>query len=225
VRSEAAKAIRYCNDPKVLAKLIVANESWESNFDLTGNYDWELSVNDIAARQDAWKRAQDIVLGDRGIFLTKSADDSLAVGKGYKPLVVSSNVFEATVKHGLRTPDKILTADEREGRRIDEVTDDNVVKAVVSVWNRLVDVGATRGEEFPGVKSYQEDLQGEKRTLGLWKDGVVYINTCLVSGQEISKELFAVCLEELAHHITKATDNSRDFQEFFIQLATTLFVR
>lgn len=223
VKSYAGKVVRNTNTPQVLAKIAVAKDTWETSFDLAGTWEY-LTEKETAERREAWAAAQDIVLGARGVFLGATADESLTVGKGYTPVRVSQEVLEAAEKYGLRTPAKILTADEREGRRVDKVedTDPRAQKAVLHVWNKLVGINATRGEQYPEVRTYSEDLQGERRTLGLWKDNVVYINKCLLSNTifPLSSELFAVCLEELAHHITKATDNSRDFQEYFIQTLT-----
>lgn len=149
------------------------------------------------------------------IFASESQDVSLAVGKGYKVVRLNETRYQNVLAKGLRTVNSILTVDEREGRRIDTTTNILAEKAVLHVWNVLVSIGLTRGEKYPAVKSYTEVSVGEKRTLGLYKDNTVFINNCLLS-EDISEELFATCLEELAHYITKSTDNSRDFQEFFI---------
>lgn len=59
---------------------------------------------------------------------------------------------------------------------------------------------------------------------GYYRDGVVFINSDLAPegvadvGQ-LSNRLLKVALEELAHFVTGATDNSRDFQDYLLELA------
>jgi hypothetical protein len=57
---------------------------------------------------------------------------------------------------------------------------------------------------------------------GYYRDGVVYINRRLAD-DGLSEALLHVTLEELSHHITQSTDNSRDFQDFLLTLAVKLF--
>ena len=64
---------------------------------------------------------------------------------------------------------------------------------------------------------------------GYYRDGVVFINADLagsgsvVAGrQALSDRLVQVALEEVAHYVTGATDNSRDFQNFLLDLAVKL---
>lgn len=62
---------------------------------------------------------------------------------------------------------------------------------------------------------------------GFYRDGVGYINGDLAPvgpadiGQ-LSNRLLKVALEELAHFTTGATDNSRDFQDYLLDLAVKI---
>ena len=64
---------------------------------------------------------------------------------------------------------------------------------------------------------------------GFYREGVVYLHRDLggsgsvVGGrQAISDRLVVVALEEVAHYVTGATDNSRDFQNFLLDVAVKL---
>jgi hypothetical protein len=221
VKAFAEKALNRVSTAKVVQQILLADKgTWEASFDLTGKYDWTLSDAEKTAASSVWKEAQDALLDDKTIFISEHADSTLAEGKGYKVVRLNSDRYDNALAHGLRTVASVLTTDEREGRKIDVDTDVRAQKAVLHVWNILVSIDATKGEQYPEVRTYTEHNTGGGVTFGLWKDNTVFVNTCLLGGDEISPELFAVCLEELAHHITKATDNSRGFQEYFIQTLT-----
>lgn len=221
VKNAAEKALNRVFNVNIIVKLLSAPENvWESRFDLTGRYDFNMTGNDKATSNKAWSDAQDATIDHKTIFADAHQDTTLAEGKGYKVVRLNSERYEVALAKGLRTINSILTTDERQGRRVDAVANPAALPAVKTVWDKLVALDATKGEQFPDVKTYTEHSTGNGVTLGLWKENTVYLNNQLLSGQEMSPELFAVCLEELAHHITKATDNSRGFQEFFVQLLT-----
>ncbi len=217
----AASAVRNCADPAIYAAVLNASEKvWESDFDLTTTYDYAFTPEKQARVASAWSEAGDKLLGDDCVFVHEAADTSLAEGKGYKVKKLPDAIYKAATARKLRTADTILTADERNGRQVDDATNSAALRLVENVWNRLESLGATRGETLPTIKSFTADISSGGKVLGYYRDGAVFINNCLLgSVGDYSPEAFATALEECAHHITKATDNSRDFQEFFIQIA------
>jgi major membrane immunogen (membrane-anchored lipoprotein) len=79
------------------------------------------------------------------------------------------------------------------------------------------------------VKCFTAILDGGVMLNGFQRDGLVFINSDLagsgsvVAGrQALSDRLMKVALEEVVHHVTGATDNSRDFQDFVLDLAVKL---
>jgi hypothetical protein len=50
--------------------------------------------------------------------------------------------------------------------------------------------------------------------MGYYRDGVVYFKAEIA--ETVNKYLLRVALEECAHHVTEATDMSRDFQDYLI---------
>lgn len=218
----AAHAIRNNPRSEVFARVLSLGSDdkvWEQDFNLNDVYE---SPESREKQAKVWQEAADHVVGAGIVLASENGDTTLAEGKGYKIKRLPEKVFQAAKAFGLRTPEKILTADEREGRRVDAEPHAAALVVVTNVWTQLQQLGLTRGEKFPKVATYSEEIQGGSRTLGLWKDGTVYINNCLLSATETSRELFAVALEEVGHHITKATENSRDFQEFFVQALTSI---
>ena len=64
---------------------------------------------------------------------------------------------------------------------------------------------------------------------GYYRNGEVFINADLAgtssefAGADVlSNRLLKVAMEELAHFVTEATDNSRDFQDYLLELAVKL---
>jgi hypothetical protein len=93
----------------------------------------------------------------------------------------------------------------------------------------LEEVGLTNGKMKPPVRCFTSILDGGTMLNGYYRDGVVFINADLagaasaVAGREaLSDRLVKVALEEVAHYVTGATDNSRDFQDFLLELAVKL---
>ena len=224
VRYEATKVLRACRDKEVALKYLenTTQKVWEASFEIFDTYgDSWLSDASKKESEDFWADVQNSFIDERTVLCSPDQDTSLAEGKGYKIKRISAEFYALAQARKLRTVFSILTADERNGRLVDSVCDPLAQQVVDEVWLDLVKLDRTRGETKPEVRSYTEEISGGARSLGLWNGGVVYINKCLL-GAGVSKELYAVALEECAHHITKATDNSRDFQEFFIQTCVKL---
>jgi len=84
-------------------------------------------------------------------------------------------------------------------------------------------------QEKPVVKCFSSILDGGTMLNGYYRQGEVYINSDLAgsafvaAGRDaLSNRLLKVALEECVHHVTEATDNSRDFQDFVLELAVKL---
>lgn len=219
VKYAAGKFFRQKATSPQLAKLLVCEtRTWEAEFDLTGVYD-SLSEADEKSCTSRWRGAQELAIGGNQVILHPQASPELAKGKGYSTVVVPAAVYEACVLHGLRTTTAILTVDEREGRKIDTVADPLVTAAVQHVWDKIAAIGFNNNESFPEVGSFSEPGTSAGVSVnGFYRDGGVYINTKLLGGDVLSPELFATVLEELCHYITKATDCSRDFQNWLISV-------
>ena len=131
--------------------------------------------------------------------------------------------------YGVQTPASVLSVDELVGREISDPTPD-AQAAVDLVWELLEEFGLTNGKEKPPVKVFTSHLGWRHSMLnGFYRDGTVFIHedlggtASIVAGrQALSDRLLNVALEEISHHVTQATDNSRDFQNFLLDVAVKL---
>jgi hypothetical protein len=227
VRHAAAQTVRDA-DQATLAKLILSfgdeTKYWEHSFESYGleNTIWGETAETKAAREQRWQAAFNTVLGDTGLLATKDTAE-IAVRKGYKPVKVADAYVKAAAKHGVtKTVDQVLSQDDRDGRAVKDA-DPAAQQAVDWAWDLvgLVDLG--QGKVKPAVKVFTQIMQGGGQTLGFYRDNVVYLNSD-ITGQagNQSQQLLVTALEEVVHHVTQATDNSRDFQDFCLNLAVKL---
>jgi hypothetical protein len=113
------------------------------------------------------------------------------------------------------------------GRNVVDPTPD-AQAAVDPVWVMLEEVGLTQGKVKPPVKCFTSILDAGAMLNGYYRDGTVFINADLggsasVASPSLSDRLLKVALEEVVHFVTGgATDNSRDFQDFLLNLAVKL---
>ena len=59
-------------------------------------------------------------------------------------------------------------------------------------------------------------MQAGSETMGFYRDGMVYFKEDIATA--VNKYLLQTAMEEVAHYVTGATDMSRDFQNFLIQV-------
>ena len=203
--------------------------AWEFGFDL---YALEPSYSDgteiIARREKAWQIAFASIAGNDAVLTAKGSVNQLE-RKGYKPVVAPENLISAASIYGVQTATRVLSADELSGREITEAAPD-AQAAIDFVWSRIEMIGLTNGKEKPPVRSFRSILDAGTMLNGYYKDGIVYIHRDLgdagsvVGGQAaLSDRLLKVALEEVAHYATNgATDNSRDFQDYVLEVAVKL---
>ena len=138
------------------------------------------------------------------------------------------NLISAAGVYGVQTPASVLSVDEMVGRQISDATPD-AQAAVDFVWSWLEETGLTNGKEKPPVKVFTSILDGGTMLNGFYRDGTVFLHEALGGTasefggrQALSDRLLHVALEEVVHYVTGATDNSRDFQNFLLDLAVKL---
>jgi len=131
----------------------------------------------------------------------------------------------AATQYGVQTPASVLSADEMSGRQITEPTESAQVE-VDYVWSVVESCELTNDKDQPRVKCFTSILDSGMMLNGYYRDGVVSINADLAPvgatdvGQ-LSNRLLKVAMEEVAHFVTGATDNSRDFQDYLLEPPTT----
>jgi hypothetical protein len=200
---------------------------WEFGFD---TYSLQPSYRDAEEelrKRENWQQAFVQVAGDDAVLTGEGSVDQLEK-KGYTPVKAPENLVRAAERFGVQTPASVLSLDELSGREITEATPD-AQAAVDLVWELLEEVSLTNGKEKPPVRCFTSILDGGVMLNGYYRDNQVFINRDLagsaseVAGrQALTDRLVKVALEEVAHYVTGATDNSRDFQDFLLDLAVKL---
>jgi hypothetical protein len=231
VKNAAASAIRDAEQLELveLFNSFTSTDSvWEHTFDTYGlrTNSWNETNEQTEARQEKWKGAIQTAIGDDAVVVSKDdqSDDNRITRKGFKTVAVPSEYAQVADQYGLRTASKVLSQDERLDREIIDPTL-TAQAAVDFVWTIAEIFGQTGGKDKPPVKSFRGIMDAEAVTQGFYREGVVYLNVSVAKvGEEVpqkhfSDELLATAIEEVAHYVTGATDNSRDFQEWFIQLS------
>lgn len=201
----------------VLDAQISSLETIEANFDeyyLTG-YD-NLNSTQAARWQEAWNSAA----GPEAIVCDSSFAKDYAEKKGHSAKIVPSNWNKALKKAGLRTASDVLTIDEQRGRTKVETTY-FAQEAVNWAWELFEMANLTGSRERPEVFCFQEISQAEAQKSGYCNGEGVHIHID-IANDGLNNELKKTALEEVAHWVTGATDNSRDFQNFFIDAIVAL---
>lgn len=232
VKHHAGKALANA-DKQTLAILFdrllnSKTPAWEFGFDI---YSMSPSRGDsgevLNQRRKNWSDAFAQVAGQDAVLTGEGTKDQLE-RKGYTPVVAPENLVSAASMYGVQNAASVLTADELVGREISDATPD-AQAAVDVVWSLLEETGLTNDKEKPPVRVFTSILSGGTMLNGYYRNGEVFINADLagdgsvVGGrQALSHRLLVVALEEVAHYVTGATDNSRDFQNYLLDVAVKL---
>jgi len=199
---------------------------WELGFDF---YSLRPAYGDSAEQEqrkrEAWQQAFVQVAGENAVLTNDKASQQLE-RKGYTPLAAPEGLVSAAAEYGVRTPTSVLSLDELSGREITEPTV-SAKLAVDFIWTLIDQHGLTNGKKQPAVQCFTSMLDAGVMLNGYYRDGVVYINSDLapcgvVDVGRLSNRLLKVALEEVAHYVTGATDNSRDFQDYLLDLVVKL---
>ena len=202
--------------------------AWEFSFD---HYSMQPSYGDdtdaIARRQKNWQEAFSQVAGRAGVLTGKGTADQLE-RKGFTAVLASEDLVSAAAAYGVQTSASVLSVDELSGREVTDASPD-AQAAVDLVWELLEQVGLTNCKSKPPVRCFASILDGGTMLNGYYRDGEVFINRDLggsgsvAAGRNaLSDRLIKVALEELAHFVTGSTDNSRDFQDYLLEVAVKL---
>lgn len=201
---------------------------WEHGFDY---YSLEANWSDTGAKgeakQKAWSEALADVMGVDGVIC-----DDKAVGvverKGFNTLPVPEAVVRAADSYKVRTPNKVLCPDSREGREVIEPTAD-ALAALDLIWQTVVDTNLTNGKNRPEVKCFKAVVENSKAVDSYYRDNTVFISADMgaegsakIGWHALSDRLLIATLEQVGHHLTSASDYSKDFQGFFIRLSVLL---
>lgn len=200
---------------------------WEFAFDTYSlQPTYRDSAEDELRKRKNWQEAFSLVAGEDAVLTGNGSSLEQLERKGYKPVKAPECLVNAAEQYGVQTPAKVLTLDEMAGRGVTEPTD-SAQAAVDFVWAMVERHGLTNGKEKPPVRCFTSILDGGVMLNGYYRDETVYINGDLAPAGttdpgKLSHRLIKVALEEVAHYVTGATDNSRDFQDYLLELAVKL---
>lgn len=183
---------------------------------------WELTVDgyslntddesQVKSRQEIWAAALETVAGPNAVMVPAIGNmAAVAERKGYKPVCVKGSQIawlEAAQKLKVPTHETVLSEDDLLDREYFPPTKD-VIDSINSWWGLIERADMTNGKEKPGVRMFNQIMLAGSQTWGLYYKGEVLIHRD-IEGGILSKAM----VEELAHHITGATDMSRDFQDW-----------
>jgi hypothetical protein len=141
--------------------------------------------------------------------------------KGYKTVKVPNNLLDFMKSTGIKNDTDVLTNTEMEGKKITDPSVD-FVEATKFVWDKLKNLNLVNERELPEIKGFDINQTDNTIVFGFWQKDIVHYNNMMKNGR--NEMLLHTVIEELTHHITKADDGSRDFQNYLIKvIAQTLF--
>lgn len=189
---------------------------WEHEFDL-----WSLQAQGSQHSQQAkiWKDSFDRIYGSRFLLASADIDITLACRKGYDVVKVPFEFTNLASYLGLPTPALKFSSIEQMGGIVTDAHPETVA-IVQRIWDLLEENQLTNGVQRPEIQFFRAVSNYEGFIQGYYRDGVIYLNEEQVGGNKGSRSLLTVILEELVHHITKAQDNSRDFQNFLLTISS-----
>ena len=214
VSGEAAQAFGG-SAPECLATYFQATldgrETWESRFSSYDLFHWGLGDEEKERRKANWGEAFRRIMGDLAVVSSPEGGE-VAQRKGYKVLSLPDGFRKAAESYGLPTPATVLDADTLSGRTVQEPFP-SAVRGLDDVWAAVELAEMTNGKSKPGLK----DFSTSERLLGYYRDGTVYVNTC-IDGSGVTYDLVATLFEEVGHHCSGAADGTRHFSEWLIHM-------
>lgn len=228
VASVAAQALRDTtpkNISKVLKTFVNREKSWESQFQ-----SWYLNSSNVyddekkKAIKENWQEAFRMIAGDKSVIAINDSNAAMAERKGYNVVVAPEAYVNIADDYELPTISKVLNSHDRKGTEVLTCTS-TAQWAVNKIWSVIEKYNMTNGKEKPTVATFKRISEGGEVALGYYEKNVVYLSITL-AGEDagLSHELMQTALEEVSHHVTGSTDNSRDFQEYAFNLATHLIM-
>lgn len=169
---------------------------------------WEEELYHLEGDNEVWQNTWKKVCGNAIPCGTELAEKIKK--KGYTPIICNYYWLENLRKNGIKTDVQVLTNVEKNLELVD--TRQDTVEAVRKYWKILQQLHMTNGKKIPKIANFSGQMNAGSNIYGFYEDGTVYISIDQPTDSN-------TILEELAHYVTGATDESRDFQEYAFKLA------
>ncbi|MHC4297979.1 MAG: hypothetical protein ACYS7Y_11800 [Planctomycetota bacterium] len=217
-RGACAKLVRQADRDElslVFKSLVADEETFESQLDayyLMPTWDQPKD-----AEKEAWQGAWEDAAGDAVLCEETAKETAQFVSrKGHSVKPVKPSAWtQSAERFGIKTATQVLSSNEQKGRDKTPATE-AAVEAVKIVWKWFVELEMTQGKDFPEVGCYKDIMSAESECHGFQEGNGVYLREDIADG--VNTYLLKVAYEEVVHYITGATDNSRDFQNFLIDM-------
>ncbi len=216
ILKSAGDAIRR-SKPEIIVPVLRAvsegKDVWEAKVP-----EYSLAVQDDDNRAEVvknWQTAVKTIGGENAVVVNHAAERTIEQvrRKGFNPVKLSDTYEVACRNMGLKTDAQVLTADDRLERKFFPPNQDTS-ECLDTFWALVVKYGMENGREKPKLMLFHEQMEAESEKFGYYKDGTVYIHTDYANE---SDALDLTMIEEVGHHATGATDNSRDFQQWYMR--------
>jgi hypothetical protein len=164
------------------------------------------------AQKETWQTAWKACFGDAILTEGNEMIDGFVKRKGHTTKAITQEGWRTALAYfGVKTHREVLSDNERQGR-VTVASTEAAEKAVDQVWEWVKAAGMDFGMARPPVKCFTNIMDAGCTTFGYYDGGTVYLNQTIAD--ECNKMTLKVALEEVAHYVTGAEDNSRDFQDF-----------
>ena len=225
IKGAAARLFRKATAQQlvpVFKSLVAQEQTYEATFD---SYYMAPSYSEPEPEQkEAWQQAWELAAGPNAVLCDASLSHTaeFVEKKGFRPKPTKApSWISAAARCGVKTAASVLDGHESNGKQILPATD-AAINAVNIVWSWLQQVNMTQGKKKPNAACFRECMQAGCETMGFYREGMVYFKEDIATA--VNKYLLQTALEEVAHYVTGATDTSRDFQNFLIQVIVEIKV-
>jgi hypothetical protein len=215
-------------EPAVLAKIFQAmiddERMWETTLHGMQQY-YEASEEVKEGRKARWNKALEMAAGPNAVLVPNIRSIiEMVEDKGMTPVITKDgNWREAAEEFGARSDVTVLSKDERDGRTFSEAPD-WLQTLHDRVWDTIVALELTNGKEKPSLRLFKEITEGRGIRTAFYDTDTA---TCNFNEELIGDNLrtHINVLEEIGHHVTGSQDYTREFQDYFIRLATIFMQR
>lgn len=179
---------------------------------------FESEISQYYLDREASEQAFTKAFGENAVLCCglKHAHEAVA-RKGYTPVVLPCGWHDRLeTATTVKKDSEVIASHELKGQEVEPATED-MVSTVDKVWELIEIAEMTKGKAKPAILAFKPHMESEAQTYGQYDNGTVYLHKDLAG-----KQLYAVALEEIAHHITGAGDMSRDLQEFTFRLVAAI---
>lgn len=177
----------------------------------------------VDSKQTTWSNAFYTLYGENAVITDDSKFYYEQLSRlGKNPVIVTHSGLSALLKAaGVPTAASVLTREQQEWEETGEPTTETRT-LFDKVWSLFERAELTRGVEKPNLKMFRERPGKSEVCFGAYYSGVCYVNEACVGSEH---ERWA-CIEEIAHHISRANDRSEELQHFLVEcLDTFIFGR